>query len=409
MIFHNYLASTNSNNIELGLDRILLLLSRLNNPHLNLPPVIHIAGTNGKGSVLAFLKEIFNQANYTVHRYTSPHLVRFNERIEIANQIISDEELNQLATKCHLACQIEPTITPTFFEFTTAMAFLAFSQHKADVVLLETGLGGEFDATNVLPQVLLSIITTISFDHQEFLGNSLAEIAKAKAGIIKNNCPVIIATQNLQAQQVLWQVAQEKQAKIVYADNENLPDQLSINNSALLGCHQSENLKLAYLAILNQNKLQISFNHMLQGAKTTKWPARLQKIESGKIKNNLQNCQLYLDGAHNLDGAKIVAKFLATKQNTKRIVVFNMLQNKDLCGFLQQIKNHLDLLLIIDIAFHQQQYQATEIIKQAEKLNIASKIIGNFTEINNFLTDTQNTVLICGSLYLAGSFLSLNL
>ena len=175
MFFHNYLASTNSNNIELGLDRILLLLSRLNNPHLNLPPVIHIAGTNGKGSVLAFLKEIFNQANYTVHRYTSPHLVRFNERIEIANNIISDEELNKLSKQCHLACQITPAINPTFFEFTTAMAFLAFSQHKADVVLLETGLGGEFDATNVVPQVLLSIITTISFDHQEFLGNSLTE------------------------------------------------------------------------------------------------------------------------------------------------------------------------------------------------------------------------------------------
>ena len=409
MFFHNYLASTNSNNIELGLESILLLLSRLKNPHLNLPPVIHIAGTNGKGSVLAFLKEIFNQANYTVHRYTSPHLVRFNERIEIANNIISDEELNKLAKQCHLACQITPTINPTFFEFTTAMAFLAFSQHKADVVLLETGLGGEFDATNVVPQVLLSIITTISFDHQEFLGNSLTEIAKAKAGIIKNNCPVITAKQNLAVKKVLWQTAKAKQAKIISANIKKLPPELLTNNIALLGRHQIDNLTLAYLAILTQHKFKIGFDHMLQSAKTTKWPARLQKIESGSIKNNLQNCQLYLDGAHNLAGAKIVAKFLKTKQNTKRIVLFNMLQNKDLSGFLQQIKNHLDLLLIIDVAFHQQQYQATEISQKAEKLNIASKIIGNFTEINSFLTNTQNTVVICGSLYLAGSFLSLNL
>ena len=257
MLFHNYSASTDTNKIELGLERILLLLARLNNPHLDLPYVIHIAGTNGKGSVLAFLKAIFNQANYTVHRYTSPHLVRFNERIEVANNIISDAELNELSAQCHLACQISPKITPTFFEFTTAIAFLAFSKHKADVVLLETGLGGEFDATNVLKQVLLSIITTISFDHQEFLGNSLAEIAKAKAGIIKNNCPVIIANQSQQAKEVLWQVASAKQAKIIDASAYDLPSELCKQDLSLAGLHQLENLKLAYLAILNQDKFSI--------------------------------------------------------------------------------------------------------------------------------------------------------
>ena len=407
MFFDNYSASTDSNKIELGLDRILTLLARLNNPHLNLPPVIHIAGTNGKGSVLAFLKAIFNQANYKVHRYTSPHLVRFNERIEIANQIISDIELNKLSSKCHLACQISPKITPTFFEFTTAMAFLAFSKHKADVLLLETGLGGEFDATNVLSQVLVAIITTVSFDHQEFLGNSLAEIAKAKAGIIKNNCPVIIANQQQQAKEVLWQIATEKQAKIIDATSYDLPNNLYKEDLNLIGLHQLENLKLAYLTILNQNKFSITLSEISAGMQNVKWPARLQKIEFGNIKNKLKNCQLYLDGAHNIGGAKIIADFLSM-QNGKKIVVFNMLKNKDLLGFLTQIQNSLDVLLIIDVAFHKEQYLATEILIKAKQLNIPTEIIDNFSKISNFLSDTHNTILICGSLYLAGHFLALN-
>ena len=407
MLFHNYSASTDTNKIEFGLERILLLLARLNNPHLNLPYVIHIAGTNGKGSVLAFLKAIFNQANYTVHRYTSPHLVRFNERIEVANNIISDAELNELSAQCHLACQISPKITPTFFEFTTAIAFLAFSKHKADVVLLETGLGGEFDATNVLKQVLLSIITTISFDHQEFLGNSLAEIAKAKAGIIKNNCPVIIAHQSQPAKEVLWQVASAKQAKIIDASACDLPSELCKQDLNLVGLHQLENLKLAYLAFLNQDKFSIDLPAIFAGVKNATWPARLQKIISGNIKNKLKNCQLYLDGAHNLGGAKIIADFLS-RQEGKKIVVFNMLKNKDLLGFLKQIQHNLDILLIIDAPFHQEQCLATEIFIQAKQLNISAEIIGNFSEINNFLADDYSIVLICGSLYLAGYFLGLN-
>jgi len=407
MFFDNYSSSADINKIELGLGRISLLLARLNNPHLNLPPVIHIAGTNGKGSVLAFLKAIFNQANYKVHRYTSPHLVKFNERIEIANQVISDIELKQLANQCDLACQISPKITPTFFEFTTAMAFLAFSKHKADVLLLETGLGGEFDATNVLSQVLVAIITTISFDHQEFLGNSLAEIAKAKAGIIKNNCPVIIANQQQQAKEVLWQIASAKQAKIIDATFYDLPNNLYKEDLNLIGLHQLENLKLAYLTILNQNKFSITLSEISAGVQNVKWPARLQKIEFGNIKNKLKNCQLYLDGAHNIGGAKIITDFLSM-QNGKKIVVFNMLKNKDLLGFLTQIQNSLDVLLIIDVAFHKEQYLATEILIKAKQLNIPTEIIDNFSKISNFLSDTHNTILICGSLYLAGHFLALN-
>jgi dihydrofolate synthase/folylpolyglutamate synthase len=254
---------------------------------------------------------------------------------------------------------------------------------------------------------LVAIITTISFDHQEFLGNSLAEIAKAKAGIIKNNCPVIIANQQQQAKEVLWQIASAKQAKIIDATFYDLPNNLYKEDLNLIGLHQLENLKLAYLTILNQNKFSITLSEISAGVQNVKWPARLQKIEFGNIKNKLKNCQLYLDGAHNIGGAKIITDFLSM-QNGKKIVVFNMLKNKDLLGFLTQIQNSLDVLLIIDVAFHKEQYLATEILIKAKQLNIPTEIIDNFSKISNFLSDTHNTILICGSLYLAGHFLALN-
>ena len=201
--------------INLGLERIFELLKRLDNPHLKMPPTIHIAGTNGKGSTLAFLKNIFQEAGYKVHRYTSPHLVEFNERIEICGEKITDNFLNEVLEKCRQACEISPKIDITFFEATTAVAFLAFSQIEADILLLETGMGGEFDATNVLPKVLCSIITTISVDHQEFLGNTIEKIAETKAGIIKQNCPIICADQSAQILDLIKSKASKLNAEFI--------------------------------------------------------------------------------------------------------------------------------------------------------------------------------------------------
>ena len=199
-------------NIELGLSRVLQLLERLGNPHLKLPPAIHIAGTNGKGSTLAFLRAIFEESGLKIHTYTSPHLVNFNERILLAGKEISDDFLNEILTECKKAAEIFPQIQVTFFEGTTVATFLAFSRVPADLLLLETGMGGRLDATNVLPEVLCSVITPISFDHEEFLGNTLAKIAYEKAGIIKKNCPVVIGKQVEEALQVIEDQAFKKRA-----------------------------------------------------------------------------------------------------------------------------------------------------------------------------------------------------
>jgi dihydrofolate synthase/folylpolyglutamate synthase len=179
--------------IELGLTRVYQLLERVGNPHQKLPPTIHIAGTNGKGSTLAYLKAIFEDAGLKVDCYISPHLVRFNERIILAGKEIEDDFLNEILLECKKAAEIEPKINVTFFEGITVAAFLAFSKIKADVLLLETGLGGRLDATNVIKKPIATIITPISFDHTEFLGITLAKIAFEKAGIIKPGVPVIIS------------------------------------------------------------------------------------------------------------------------------------------------------------------------------------------------------------------------
>jgi dihydrofolate synthase / folylpolyglutamate synthase len=194
-------------NIDLGLHRVYQLLERLGNPHLRLPPTIHLAGTNGKGSTLAFLQAIFEDSGLKVHCYISPHLVRFNERIILAGKEIEDDFLNEILLKCKNAAAIEPKINVTFFEGITVAAFLAFSKVRADILLLETGMGGRLDATNVIENPLATIITPIDFDHTEFLGKTLAKIAFEKAGIIKPNCPVIVAKQKSSALKVIKEVA----------------------------------------------------------------------------------------------------------------------------------------------------------------------------------------------------------
>jgi dihydrofolate synthase/folylpolyglutamate synthase len=201
--------------IDLGLSRVINLLKRLGNPHHKIPSTIHIAGTNGKGSTLSFLKTIFTESGYLVHSYTSPHLASFNERIVLANNEIDDKFLNECLEICRQAAEQHPKIPVTFFEGITVAAFLAFSKIKADILLLEVGMGGRLDATNVITQNLLSIITPISFDHTEFLGKNLAKIAYEKAGIIKTNCPVIIGKQKTTALQTIKNRALELDSKII--------------------------------------------------------------------------------------------------------------------------------------------------------------------------------------------------
>lgn len=404
--------------INLGLERILELLKRLDNPHLRLPPTIHIAGTNGKGSTLSFLKNIYEDAGYKVHRYTSPHLVEFNERIELAGQKITDDFLQEILTQVKEACELSPTIDITFFEATTAGAFLAFSKIPADILLLETGMGGEFDATNVLPNIFQAIITPISFDHQEFLGNSLKKIAKAKAGIIKENCLVISSKQELEALEVIKNTASIRNARLIESQDfcKNLDFDFSNLNIPLRGAHQVENCQTAITAIKNQNLFKIDNKNIVTGISKTKWRARLEKITSGNFYQKLSaNFDLYLDGSHNIQGASTIKEFLESVNYDKVIMIFQMLCDKNCEDFLRIISqsNKIHKLFSFDLANNSKFRGAQDIFAICAKQKINCEIAFNFNDcFDKILSQyygNKALILICGSLYFAGEFLKENI
>lgn len=414
-------------NIELGLSRVYDLLDRLGNPQKKLPSTIHIAGTNGKGSTLSFLNSIFKEAGYSAHIYTSPHLVNFNERIIVAGQEISDDLLTESLLECKKAAEKLPKIEVTFFEGITVAAFLAFSKIKADVLLLETGMGGRLDATNILPEVLCSIITPVSFDHTDFLGKTLGKIAFEKAGIIKKNCPVIISKQKKQAlEAIINQAAKNNSATKVFNKDwtvtkhkdgflfDGFGKSIELPLPSLLGKHQIENAGTAIATILTQKKFKITQNHIRSALTKTFWPARLQKITSGKFFKMLpNNFELYLDGSHNLQGAETISKFLKSQKNKKTFVIFAMLQDKDCEGFLKKISKEINQLIALEIPNENKSCAKNDITKLANKLLIKSMsendFDGAFSRIlSDKRTDEEFLILVCGSLYLAGSFLEQN-
>ncbi len=393
-------------NIEFGLKRVFDLLERLDNPHLKLPPTIHIAGTNGKGSTLAFLQAILEESNLAVHKYTSPHLVSFNERIILSGQKIDDDFLNECLTLCKEKSEIEPKIPVTFFEGITIAAFLAFSQVDADILLLETGMGGRLDATNVLPEILCSIITPISFDHEEFLGDKIEKIATEKAGIIKRNCPVLVGRQQGEALEVIVKKAAEKNSKLVKIEDYNI----EFEDVSLIGNHQKDNAKLAAICAKSLNQFNITTESIKNAVNKTFWPARLQKISSGKFYNKLtKNSELYLDGSHNIQGAKTITEFLSNKKTYKKILIFSMLNDRDCEKFLNEFKCEVDLLIAIEIDNETKSHKKEDIKNAAEKLGIksmmASSLNDAFVQINK---EERSLILVCGSLYLAGNFIEEN-
>jgi len=401
-------------NIELGLHRVYQLLERLDNPHLKLPPTIHLAGTNGKGSTLAFLRAIFEDSGLKVHCYISPHLVRFNERIILTGKEIDDDFLNETLLKCKNAAEIEPKINVTFFEGITVAAFLAFSKVKADILLLETGMGGRLDATNVIENPLATIITPIAVDHTDFLGKTLAKIAFEKAGIIKPNCPVIISKQKPSALKVIKDVALKNNSPIhLQLTTYHLP--LTAPN--LVGKHQIENAKTAITAILAQKQFAISERNIEQGLQKAVWKARLQKIIDGKFAKILpNNFQLILDGGHNKSGAKTISDWIRNKNKTKNYLICAMLKDKDSQGFLKQLAKQTELLIGLKIAGENNSKTAAEITNIAQNLNIKSQTALSFIdaieEIKKYHSKNYQEypaqIIICGSLYLAGEFLKEN-
>ena len=288
--------------IDLKLDRVKRLLSKLGNPERSLPPIIHVAGTNGKGSTIAMIKAGLQSSGLRTHAYTSPHLVHFNERIEIANERISEDALEAVLTECEHVNNSEPI---TLFEITTCATFLAFSRETADYTLLEVGLGGEFDATNVVENPVVSIITPISFDHKEYLGNTIKKIALAKAGIIKKNIPTVISSQSTGVKKLLEDRCKAyKSALVCSADSFTISSskksiiQKKGNKSiefpfpSLIGTHQISN---AMTAISTLNYLKIPEHHICEGLKSTYWPARLQKSRRGIYSNILRPITLIIN------------------------------------------------------------------------------------------------------------------
>ena len=276
--------------IDLKLDRVKRLLRKLGNPEKSIPPVIHVAGTNGKGSTIAMIKAGLQRSGFRTHTYTSPHLVSFNERIEIGDKRISEDALKEVLNECEKVNNSQPI---TFFEITTCAAFLAFSRASADYTLLEVGLGGEFDATNVIQNPVASIITPISFDHKEYLGSSIKKIAAAKAGIIKKNTPTIISNQSPIVKRILDAKCVSNNSNVIWSAEsftvcsswKSIIQKLSKKSIEypfpnLIGTHQISN---AMTAISTLTYLKVPEKHICEGLTSTYWPARLQEINNGSL------------------------------------------------------------------------------------------------------------------------------
>ncbi|AUG54589.1 bifunctional folylpolyglutamate synthase/dihydrofolate synthase [Thalassospira marina] len=411
--------------IDLSLGRIATLLQKLGDPHLKLPPVIHIAGTNGKGSTLAYLRAIYEAAGLRVHTSTSPHLVTFHERIVLAGKQISEDELCDLLEEVE---RINGGAQITYFEITQAAAFLAYSRVEADVLLLETGLGGRYDATNVLPHPALCVITPVSIDHQAFLGDTVEKIAFQKAGIMKTGTPCVIAPQMLPAFDVLVRHAGKVNTPLVTnfaitaEDDDGFDihingDAVRLPAPALPGRHQYVNAMVATVAartagITPAGQDNIDFETIGRGLRNASWPARLQRLTKGPMLKSLPDgAELVVDGGHNIAAAAVIADWL--KRNPvdgETVVITGMLSNRDAGAFLGYIASLVDGLAGVVIPGDEHQsHSAAHIAETGTSLNIPSKPADGVEEAllslrNDFCNIKR--VLILGSLYLAGHVLA---
>jgi dihydrofolate synthase/folylpolyglutamate synthase len=410
--------------IDLNLERVTFLLEKLGNPHLNLPPVIHITGTNGKGSTLAFLKSIFEASGKKVHRYTSPHLLRFNERIILAGEEISDDFLNQIIEHCRIVA--EPfNLKLTLFEGITVAAFLAFSKIRADILLLEVGMGGRLDATNVIANPELTIITPISLDHTDFLGETIAKIAFEKAGIIKANTCCITAPQLDAAHQVIENVAQNLNAPLFSYEYDYIIKKndfgfeflsnkftLKLPPPNLIGDHQYLNAGTAIAAIANLKNFKISEPHIIQGITTAIWPARLQLITSGKLATMLPpNWELWLDGAHNESGAQILSLWAEEKQDKSLYLICGMTKGRDSKNFFKYFTGKVNFVCGVLVESEPTSHSATHIANDATSIGLKSYAADSLNDAIKKLIEISSTasrILICGSLYLAGDVFIIN-
>ena len=405
--------------IDLNLNRINRLLQDLGNPHQFLPPTIHIAGTNGKGSTLSILRSMLKASGLNVHSYTSPHLVNFNERIRIKDRLISNKFLFEILS---ITDEVNNNQEITFFEFTTAAAFLAFSKIKADILLLEVGLGGRLDATNVVPNVIASIITEISFDHEHFLGSTLSKISKEKCGIIKNGIPVVTISQKNEIMKVIKENCLNKNAVLHLIDKKNFKvssnsfsfcldkENIDIPIPNLTGSHQLDNcaLSTSCLKVISKNLKKFEFKKSIKGIKSVNWPARSQFISKGKLANKInKNHVIILDGAHNVSGAKALSKVLSSI-DTKWQLIFGYLKTREPVEFINELKSITQKIITTEITGQENSFSSKELFDIIQKKGMPVDKSKNLYEAIEIASQNKLNVCVCGSLYLAGEFLKNN-
>jgi dihydrofolate synthase/folylpolyglutamate synthase len=424
------LSTLHPRQIDLSLDRMHRLLERLGHPERKLPPVIHVAGTNGKGSTIAYLRAILEAAGLRVHVYTSPFLVRINECFRVGRAgggtLVGDDELRAALEHCE---QVNAGAPITIFEIETAAAFCLFAQHQADVALLEVGLGGRLDSTNVIDAPLATVIAPVSMDHTEFLGDTLTAIAAEKAAIIKPNVPVICAEQTPEAGAVIEQQAKRMRApmhaagqewhvnvergRLVYQDDRGLMD---LAAPKLFGRHQFDNAGLAIATLRAQSVFRIDAAAFEAGIVNAEWPARMQRLASGVLVDQApQGCEVWLDGGHNAEGGRVVAAALGDlEERVSRplVVIIGMMANKDAKGFLANFAGLTRHIVAVQIPDRDNAMSPDRLADAARALGMrvetSAGVEAALRALAKLAYEVPPRILITGSLYLAGHVLAAN-
>jgi dihydrofolate synthase / folylpolyglutamate synthase len=418
--------------IDLSLGRIERLLAELGHPERRLPPVIHVAGTNGKGSTIAFMRAILESAGLSCHVYTSPHLVRFHERIRLGRigggRFVDEERLAEALRRCEAVNRGQPI---TVFEITTAAAFALFAETPADVLLLEVGLGGRADATNVIDRPAAAVVTSIGRDHAEYLGDTLVKVATEKAGIFKRDCPAVIAPQDYpeadatltgHAERVgAWPIriggqefsVAEERGRLVYQDEDGL---LDLPRPKLVGRHQIVNAGTAIAALRAAGFGDFDPLVYEAGLNRADWPGRLQRLNRGRLPGLAPpGSEIWLDGGHNPDGGRVLAAALADLEERSAaplVLVAGMLGTKDTDGFLRNFLGLARELIAVPIPAQMAARPAEEVCAIAQRVGLtastAPSVEAALASLHDFVWDRPPRVLICGSLYLAGEVLAAN-
>jgi dihydrofolate synthase/folylpolyglutamate synthase len=424
------LSALHPKRIDLDLARMQLLLQRLGHPERELPPVIHVAGTNGKGSTVAYLRAIVEAANLRVHAYTSPYLVRINECYRLGaaggGALVGDEELRAALEHCE---RVNAGAPVTIFEIETAAAFCLFARHPADLVLLEVGLGGRLDATNVIDAPVATVIAPVSMDHTEFLGDTLMTIAREKVGIVKRNVPVVCAEQAPEAIAVIEQQARRMHAplhragqewhvnvergRLVYQDERGLMD---LAAPKLFGRHQFDNAGLAIATLRAMDVMKIDAAAYEAGILGAEWPARMQRLAAGAlVDQGPPGCEIWLDGGHNAEGGRVVAAALGDleeRASRPLVVIAGMMGNKDAAAFLANFAGLTRHIMAVQIPGRDDAMPPDRLADAARALGMRvetpGSVEGALRSLARLAYEVPPRILITGSLYLAGHVLAAN-